>query len=149
MMGQRFGSVGVLLLSLLMLAGAAAPAMAQSPTGKLEQLVRAKGKPFKINPVSAGFLGLGKAEVPVIQQPLTDSAGDWHAANLTADNTIILMFMPASKKYAIYWRLTPSGEIAKTVYGTIGTGGTQNDVPNSRYVKEFRAEMDFWRREAP
>ena len=148
-MGQRFGSIGVLLLSLLMLVGAAAPSVAQSPTAKLEQLVRAKGKPFKINPVSAGYLGLGKAEVPVIQHPLTDSAGAWHSANLTANNTIVLMFMPASKKYAIYWRLTASGEIAKTVYGTIGTGGTQSDVPNSRYVKQFRAEMDFWGREAP
>ena len=83
-MVQRFGSIGVLLLSLLMLVGAAAPAMAQSPTGKIEQLVRAKGKPFKINSVSASFLGLGKAEVPVIQQPVTDGAGDWHSANLTA-----------------------------------------------------------------
>jgi hypothetical protein len=148
-MGLRFNSIGVLLLSLLMLAGAAAPAVAQSPTGKLEQLVRAKGKPFKINPVSAGYLGLGKAEVPVIQHPLTDSAGNWHAANLTASNTIVLMFMPASKKYAIYWRLTASGEIARTVYGTIGQGATQSDVPNSRYVKQFRSEMEFWSGEMP
>jgi len=148
-MGKRFGSIGVLLLSLLMLAGAAAPAVAQSPTGKLEQLVRAKGKPFKINPVSAGYLGLGKAEVPVIQHPLTDRAGDWHAANLTANNTIVLMFMPASKTHAIYWRLTASGEIAQTVYGTIGTNGTQNDVPNSRHVKQFRSEMEYWSGQSP
>jgi hypothetical protein len=148
-MQNRFSPIGVLLLSLLMLAGAAVPAMAQSPTVQLEQLVRAKGKPFKINPVSAGYLGLGDAEVPVIQHPLTDSADDWHAANLTANNTIVLMFMPASKTYAIYWRLTASGEIAKTVYGTIGQGATQSDVPNSSYVKEFQAEMDFWSREAP
>ncbi len=143
-MQNRFNSIGVLLLSLLMLAGAAAPSVAQSPTGKLEQLVRAKGKPFKINPVSAGFLGLGKAEVPVIQQPVTDGAGDWHSANLTASNAIVLMFRPASKKYAIYWRLSPSGEIARTVYGTIGNGGTQSDVPNSRYAKQFRSELEFW-----
>ncbi len=148
-MAKRFNLIGVLVLSMLILVGAAAPAVAQSPTGKIEQLVRAKGKPFKINPVSAGYLGLGKAEVPVIQQPLTDSAGDWHSANLTANNTIVLMFMPASKKYAIYWRLTPSGEIAKTVYGTIGKGATQSDVPNSRYVKQFRSEMDFWGNQAP
>jgi hypothetical protein len=148
-MQNRFNPIGVLLLSLLILIGAAAPAVAQSPTAQIEQLVRAKGKPFKINPVSAGYLGLGKAEVPVIQQPLTDSAGDWHSANLTADNTIVLMFMPASKTYAIYWRLNASGEIAKTVYGTIGQGSTQSDVPNSRYVKEFQAEMAFWAAQAP
>jgi hypothetical protein len=149
MMGQRFSSIGVLLLSLLMLVGAAAPSVAQNPTGKLEQLVRAKGVPFKINPVSAGYLGLGKAEVPVIQQPITDGAGDWHSVNLTAKNTIVLMFMPASKKYAIYWRLTPSGEIAKTVYGTIGKGATQSDAPNSRYTKQFRTEMEFWAGQTP
>ena len=149
MMGWRFGSIGVLILSLLMLVGAAAPSGAQSQTGKIEQLVRAKGVPFKINKVSAGYLGLGKAEVPVIQQPFTDNAGDWHSANLTANNTIVLMFMPASKKYAIYWRLTPSGEIAKTVYGTIGQGATQSDVPNSRYVKQFRAELKFWAGQSP
>src|SRR3990167_9553841 len=103
-MAKRLSSMGVLLLSMLLLVGAAVPTSAQSPTGKLEQLVRVKGQPFKINPVSAGFLGLGKAEVPVIQRPLTDGAGAWHSANLTARNTIVLMFMPASKKYAIYWR---------------------------------------------
>jgi len=148
-MAKRLGSIGVLFLSLLLFAGTTAPTYAQNPTSKLEQLVRAKGKPFKINPVSAGFLGLGKAEVPVIQQPLTDSAGDWHAANLTANNTIVLMFMPASKTYAIYWRLTAAGDIAKTVYGTVGPKGTQSDVPNSRYAKQFRAEMDFWAGQSP
>lgn len=148
-MAKRFSSIGVLLLSLLMLVGAAVPTLAQSPTSKIEQLVRAKGKPFKINPVSAGFLGLGKAEVPVIQQPVTDAAGDWHSANLTADNTIVLMFMPASKKYAIYWRLTPAGGIEKTVYGTIGKGATQSGVPNSRYTKQFRTEMEFWDGQTP
>ncbi len=111
--------------------------------------MRAKGVPFKINKVSAGFLGLGKAEVPVIQQPVTDGAGDWHSANLTANNTIILMFLPASKKYAIYWRLTPSGEIAQTVYGTIGKGATQSSVANSRYVKQFQAEREFWVGQTP
>jgi hypothetical protein len=149
MMVRRFGSIGVFVLSLLMLAGAAAPSVAQSPAVQIEQLVRAKGKPFKINPVSSGYLGLGNAEVPVIQHPITDNAGDWHSANLTANNTIVLMYMPASKKYAIYWRLTSSGEIAKTVYGTIGQGTTQSDVPNSRYAKQFRTEMDFWAGEAP
>ena len=148
-MAKRLSSICVLLLSMLVLVGAAVPTSAQGPTGKLEQLVRVKGQPFKINPVSAGFLGLGKAEVPVIQRPLTDGAGDWHSANLTARNTIVLMFMPASKKYAIYWRLTPSGEIARTVYGTIGPKGTQSDVPNSRYVKQFRSELEFWSGQAP
>ena len=143
-MARRFGSIGVLVLSLLMLVGASAPALAQSPNAHIEQLVRTKGKPFKINPVSSGYLGLGKVEVPVIQQPLTDNAGDWHAANLTANNTIVLMYMPASKKYAIYWRLTSSGDIAKTVYGTIGQGATQSDVPNSRYSSQFRSEVRFW-----
>ena len=104
------------LLSLLLFANASAPTLAQSQNSKLEQLARAKGVPFKINKVSAGFLGFGNAEVPVIQQPVTDKAGDWHAANLTAKNTIVLMFMPASKKYAIYWRLTPSGEILSLIH---------------------------------
>jgi len=148
-MQNRFNPIGVLLLSLLMLVGAAAPSIAQSQTAQIEQLVRAKGVPFKINKVSAGFLGLGNAEVPVIQQPVTDNAGDWHSANLTAKNTVILMFMPASKTYAIYWRLTSSGEIAKTVYGTIGQGSTQSDVPNSRYVTQFRAEKEFWDGQTP
>jgi hypothetical protein len=148
-MRKPFSSIGVFLLSLLLFAGAAVPTLAQSPNSKLEQLVRAKGVPFKINKVSAGFLGFGKAEVPVIQQPVTDKAGDWHSANLTAKNTIILMFMPASKKYAIYWRLTPSGEIEKTVYGTIGKGSIQSDVPNSRYTKQFQAEREFWAGQAP
>ena len=148
-MGKRFGSIGALLLALLLFAGATAPTYAQSATSKLEQLVRAKGVPFKINKVSAGFLGLGNAEVPVIQQPITDGTGDWHSANLTANNTIVLMYMPASKKYAIYWRLTPAGEIAKTVYGTIGKGSTQSDVPNGRYTKQFRTEMGFWEGQAP
>ena len=148
-MRKPFGSIGMLLVSLLLFAGATAPTYAQSPNSKLEQLVRAKGVPFKINKVSAGFLGFGNAEVPVIQQPVTDKAGDWHSANLTAKNTIVLMYMPASKKYAIYWRLTPSGEIEKTVYGTIGKGSTQNDVPNSRYVKQFQSEREFWAGQAP
>ena len=148
-MRKPFSSIGVFLLSLLLFASASAPTLAQSPNSKLEQLVRAKGVPFKINKVSAGFLGLGNAEVPVIQQPVTGKAGDWHSANLTAKNTIILMFMPASKKYAIYWRLTPSGEIEKTVYGTIGKGSTQSDVPNSRYVKQFQTEREFWAGQAP
>ena len=148
-MTRRFGFIGVLLLSLLILVGAAAPSVAQSQTAHIEQLVRAKGKPFKINPVSSGYLGLGQAEVPVIQQPFTDNAGDWHSANLTANNTIVLMYMPASKTYAIYWRLTPSGEIAKTVYGTIGKGATQSDVPNGRYAKQFRSEMEFWAGQSP
>jgi hypothetical protein len=55
-MQNRFNPIGVLLLSLLMLVGAAAPSIAQSPTAQIEQLVRAKGVPFKINPVSAGYL---------------------------------------------------------------------------------------------
>jgi hypothetical protein len=91
-MRKPFSSIGMFLLSLLLFASASAPTLAQSPNSKLEQLVRAKGVPFKINKVSAEYLGLGKAEVPVIQQPVTDKAGDWHAANLTAKNTIILMF---------------------------------------------------------
>ena len=148
-MRKPFSSIGVFLLSLLLFASASAPTLAQSQNSKLEQLVRAKGVPFKINKVSAEYLGLGKAEVPVIQQPVTDKAGDWHSANLTAKNTIILMFMPASKKYAIYWRLTPSGEIEKTAYGTIGKGSTQSDVPNSRYVKQFQAERQFWVGQTP
>jgi hypothetical protein len=45
------------LLSLLLFAGASAPTLAQSPNGKLEQLVRAKGVPFKINKVSTEYLG--------------------------------------------------------------------------------------------
>ena len=77
-MRKPFSSIGMLLVSLLLFAGATAATYAQSPTSKLEQLVCAKGVPFKINKVSAGFLGLGKAEVPVIQQPVTDGAGDWH-----------------------------------------------------------------------
>ena len=59
------------------------------------------------------------------------------------------MFMPASKKYAIYWRLAPSGEIEKTAYGTIGKGSTQSGVPNSRYVKQFQAERQFWVGQTP
>jgi hypothetical protein len=148
-MGKRFSSIGLLLVSLLVVVGTSAPTFAQNPTSKLEQLVRAKGVPFKINPVSAGYLGLGKAEVPVIQRPLTEKSGDWHSANLAADRTIVLMFMPASKTYAIYWRLTPSGEIAQTVYGTIGKGGTQSSVPNNRYAKQFQAERQFWDRQTP
>jgi hypothetical protein len=149
MMAMRFSSIGAFVLSLLMLVGAAAPGVAQSPTAKLEQLVRAKGVPFKINRVSAGFLGLGNAPVSCLQHPLTDATGDWHSINLVSEHTIVLMFMPASKKYAIYWRLTPSGEIARTVYGTIGKEATQNGVPNNRYVKQFRSELEFWGGQTP
>jgi hypothetical protein len=53
------------------------------------------------------------------------------------------------QKYAIYWRLTPSGEIARTVYGTIGKEATQNGVPNNRYVKQFRSELEFWGGQTP
>ena len=48
-MRKPFSSIGMLLMSLLLFAGTTAPTYAQSPTGKLEQLVRAKGVPFKIN----------------------------------------------------------------------------------------------------
>ena len=50
-MRKPFSSIGVFLLSLLLFAGAAVPTLAQSPNSKLEQLVRAKGVPFKINKV--------------------------------------------------------------------------------------------------
>jgi|SRR5450830_847677 len=148
-MGKPFSSSDMLLVSLLLFVGAAVPTYAQSSTSKIEQLVRAKGKPFKINRVSAEYLDLGKAEVPVLQQPLTDAAGNWHSANLVSDHTIVLMFRPASKTHAIYWRLTPSGEIAQSVYGTIGANAVQNRVPNSCYAEQFRAERKFWDGQKP
>jgi hypothetical protein len=55
-MGKPFSSSGMLLVSLLLFVGAAVPTYAQSSTSKIEQLVRAKGKPFKINRVSAEYL---------------------------------------------------------------------------------------------
>ncbi len=148
-MGKPFSSIGMLLLSLLLVVGASVPAFAQSPASKLEQLVRAKGTPFKINQVSSGFLGLGNTPVSCLQHPVTAANGDWHSINLVSDHTIVLMFMPASKTYAIYWRLTPAGGIDRTVYGTIGKGAEQSGVPNSRYAKQFQAELQFWSRQTP
>ena len=70
-MGKPFSSIGMLVVSLLLFVGATVPTYAQSPTSKIEQLVRAKGKPSKINRVSAEFLRLGKAKVPVLQRRQT------------------------------------------------------------------------------